>query len=174
MTRAAEPLMTAIGGEAFRPSGDVLRIQVAALLFITLYQIWGVALVALGRQRDLILTNGLALLGMACFAGVLVPTLDARGGAIATVLGDALLASLIYWRLHLGAGKVTLRRGFPIRVVAATAVAGLALIPGALPDLVAAAVAGAVFLGVGWAIGMVPQEVREMAAPLRRALRFGR
>ena len=174
MTRAAEPVMAAIGGEAFGPSGAVLRIQVCALLFIALYQIWGVALVALGRQRELILTNGLAILGMACFAGFLVPSLGARGGAIATVLGDALLASLIYWRLHLATGKVTVRRGFPLRVVTAAAVAGAVLLLPALPDLVASALAGALFLGVGWAIGMIPQEVREMAAPLRRATRFGR
>jgi O-antigen/teichoic acid export membrane protein len=174
MTRAAEPVMTAIGGEAFGPSGAVLRIQVCALLFIALYQIWGVALVALGRPRELILTNGLAILGMACFASVLVPSLGARGGAIATVLGDALLASLIYWRLHLATGRVTVRRGFPLRLATAAAVAAAALLLTALPDLVASALAGALFLGVGWAIGMIPQEVREIAAPLRRATRFGR
>ena len=37
--RAAEPVMVIIGGEAFRPAGAVLRIQVGALLFIMLYQI---------------------------------------------------------------------------------------------------------------------------------------
>jgi hypothetical protein len=68
---------------------------------------------------------------------------------------------------------VAVRRGFPIRVVAAAAVAGLALLPAVLPDLVAAALAGALFLGVGWAIGMIPQEVRAMARPLRRATRPG-
>ena len=46
--RAAEPVMKVIGGAAFGPAGDVLRIQVVALLFIALYQIWTVALVALG------------------------------------------------------------------------------------------------------------------------------
>ena len=66
--RAAEPLMAAIGGEAFGPSGDVLRIQVAALMFIALYQIWTVSLIALGRQRQLILTNALGLLAVAVFA----------------------------------------------------------------------------------------------------------
>ena len=88
--RAAEPVMRAIGGAAFGPAGDVLRIQVVALLFIALYQIWAVALVALGAQRQLILTNALGLLAVGIFAAALVPPLGARGGAAAAVLGDAL------------------------------------------------------------------------------------
>lgn len=163
--RAAEPVMAAIGGPAFRPSGDVLRIQVGALLFIALYQIWTVALIALGRQRQLIFTNALGLLGVAVFAAVLVPPFGAKGGAAASVLGDALLACLIYWRLHLSTGKVTVRLGFLARVAAAAAVASAALLLPGLPDLVAAALAGALFLGVGWLIGMVPKELREELGP---------
>lgn len=163
--RAAEPVMVAIGGEAFRPSGAVLRIQVCALLFIALYQIWTVSLIALGRQRQLILTNALAVAGMACFAVLLVPPLGARGGAMASVLGDALLASLIYWRLHLSTGKVTVRLGFLARVAVAAAAATVALLISGLPDLVAAALAGGLFLGVGWSIGMIPAELREVVGP---------
>src|SRR6202040_609925 len=97
--RAAAPVMALIGGSAFRPAGAVLRIQVGALLFVALYQVWTVSLIALGRQRELILTNSLGLLGVAFFASVLVPLFGAQGGATASVLGDALLAGLIYWRL---------------------------------------------------------------------------
>ena len=50
--RAAEPVMAIIGGESFRPAGAVLRIQVGALLFIALYQIWTVSLIALGRRAS--------------------------------------------------------------------------------------------------------------------------
>jgi O-antigen/teichoic acid export membrane protein len=163
--RAAEPVMAVLGGDAFRPAGDVLRIQVIALLFIALYQIWTVSLVALDRQRQLILTNALALAGVAVFAAALVPPLGARGGAAASVLGDALLAALIYWRLHQSTGRVTVRLGFLARVAAAALVAaGVLLVPG-LPDLVAAALAGAVFLVVGQLIGMVPTELREALGP---------
>src|SRR5581483_4541903 len=38
--RTTEPVMRAIGGAAFAPSGAVLRIQVAGLLFISLNLIW--------------------------------------------------------------------------------------------------------------------------------------
>ena len=167
--RAAEPVMVLIGGHAFRPAGAVLRIQVAALLFIALYQIWTAALLALGRQRELILTNALALLGVAVFAVVLVPSFGAKGGATASVLGDALLASLIYWRLSRAAGRLMVDPRFLLRVAAAAAVASAALFIPGLPDLLAAALAGALFLGVGQLIGMVPKEVHE-AFELRRLI----
>jgi len=167
--RAAEPVMAIIGGPAFRPAGAVLRIQVGALLFIALYQIWTVSLVALSRQRELIATNFLALLGVAVFAVVLVPQFGAEGGAAASVLGDALLASLIYWRLSRSTGNVAVPLGFLGRVaVAAAAAAAVLILPG-IPDLVDAALASAVFLGAGWAVGMLRQEVREALA-LRRVL----
>src|SRR5207244_4341782 len=112
------------------------------------YQLWTAALLALGRQRDLILTNALALLGVAAFAAVLVPAFGAKGGAAASVLGDALLASLIYWRLSRATGRVMVGPGFLLRVAGAAAVASVALLIPGLPDLVSAGLAGAVFLGV--------------------------
>jgi hypothetical protein len=51
------------------------------------------------------------------------------------------------------------------RVAAAAAVAcSVLLIPG-LPDLVAAALTGLVFLGVGQLIGMIPAELRDALGP---------
>jgi O-antigen/teichoic acid export membrane protein len=159
--RAAEPVMRIIGGHAFGPAGAVLRIQVGALLFGALVQIWAVSLVALGRQRELILTNVLGLLGVAAFAVVLVGPFGAQGGAVASVLGDALLASLIYWRLRACDVRVVVGIGFLGRVALAAAAASAALLLPGVPDLAAAALAGALFLGVGQLIGMVPAEVHD-------------
>jgi O-antigen/teichoic acid export membrane protein len=167
--RAAQPVMVLIGGQAFRPAGAVLRIQVVALLFIGLYQLWTAALLALGHQRDLIFTNAVALVAVGVFAALLIPELGARGGATASVLGDALLASLIYWRLARVAGSVMVSRAFLVRVAAAAAVATAALFIPGIPELAAAALAGALFLAVGQAVGMVRPEVHEAFA-LRRLL----
>jgi O-antigen/teichoic acid export membrane protein len=156
--RAAEPVMTIIGGHAFRPAGAVLRIQVGALMFGALVQIWAVSLVALGRQRELILTNALGLFGVAVLAVVLVVPFGAQGGAAASVLGDALLAALIYWRLRACDVRVVVRMGFLGRVALAGAAASAALVL-PVPDLLAAGLAGVLFLGVGQLIGMVPEEV---------------
>ena len=107
---------------------------------------------------------------MAVFAVVLVPPFGAQGGAAASVLGDALLAALIYWRLSRATGRVMVRVRFLVRVLVAAAVASAALILPGLPDLPAAALAGVLFLGVGQLIGMVPEEVPEAFA-LRKWLR---
>lgn len=158
--RAAEPVMSIVGGHAFGPAGAVLRIQAGALAFGALVQIWAVSLVALGRQRELIVTNALGLLGVAVFAVALVGPFGAQGGAAASVLGDALLASLVYWRLRASSVTVAVRAGFLGRVALAGAVAlGALAIPG-VPDLAAAALAGALFLGVGQLVGMLPEELR--------------
>lgn len=165
--RAAEPVMTAIGGHRFTPSGAVLRIQMGSLLFIALYQVWTVSLVALGEQRKLILANVLGVLGLGVFAAVLVPLFGAQGGAVASVLADALLASLIYRRLRAGVGAVGVPIGFLLRTAgAATLASGMLLLPG-VPDLIAAVLAGAVFLGVGERIGMLPAELRDALRPAR-------
>jgi O-antigen/teichoic acid export membrane protein len=159
--RAADPVMRVIGGTEFEPAGNVLRIQVIALLFIALYQIWTVALVALGRQRQLILTNALGLLAVAVFAAILVPPLGAKGGAIASVAADIVLAGLIYWRLHTVTGRVSVRAGFLLRVaIAALASGAVLLLP--IGDIPAAIAAALVFIAVGFAIGMVPKELRDL------------
>ncbi|HTR88643.1 MAG TPA: oligosaccharide flippase family protein [Solirubrobacteraceae bacterium] len=165
--RAAEPVMAIIGGHAFRPSGEVLRIQVFALLFGALVQIWAVSLVALGRERELILANALGLLALAVFAVLLVGPFGARGGAAASVLGDMVLALVIYWRLRACRVRVVVRLAFLARVALAAGAAALALLL-PVPDLLAAALAGALFVGVGQLIGMVPEEVR-VALSWRRA-----
>jgi len=160
--------MALIGGPSFRPTGAVLRIQVGSLLFIALYTIWSTSLIALGRERDLIIANAIALLGVAAAAAVLIPSFAALGAAAATVGGDALLASLIYWRLRRAAGPIVIRAAFLARVLAAGGLAALALLIPGLPDLGAAALAGAVFLAVGALIGMVPPEARAALAPRAR------
>jgi O-antigen/teichoic acid export membrane protein len=165
--RIAGPVMQTIGGNAFGPAGAVLRIQVGALLFIALSQIWGSSLFALGRQRELILTNALALAAVALYAGVLVPEFNAQGGAVAGVLGDATLAVLIYWRLRRVTGQVLVAPGFLVRVAVAAAAAVVPLLITGLPNLVAAALSGVVFIAVGELVGMVPSEVHE-ALYLRR------
>ncbi|HUB35304.1 MAG TPA: oligosaccharide flippase family protein [Solirubrobacteraceae bacterium] len=170
--RAAEPVMAIIGGGAFRPAGEVLRIQVVALTFGALVQIWAVSLVALGRQRELILTNALGLLAVALFAAALVGPLGARGGALASVLGDLLLASLVYWRLRACDVRVVVRLAFLARVALAAAAAAVALVL-PIPDLLAAVLAGALFVAVGQLIGMVPAEVRAALAPAGQLRRPG-
>ena len=86
------------------------------------------------------------------------------------MLGDAVLACLIYWRLHTAAGPMMVPVGFLARVLLAAAVGCVALaLP--LPDLAAAALAGVLFLGAGHLVGMFPRELYKALAEVRRPLR---
>jgi O-antigen/teichoic acid export membrane protein len=172
MVRAAQPLMSLIGGDAFRPAGAVLRIQAGVLVFTALYQIWTASLLALDRQRELIRANLIAVVCLGAVAALLVPSFGAQGGAAASVAGDATLAFLIYRRVHAALGTVMVPIGFLARVAAAAGVACTALVIPGLPGLVAAALAGALFLGVGQLLGMVPRELLAALDPRsRRAIR---
>lgn len=169
---AAEPVMSLIGGAQFRPAGAVLRIQVGALFFVALDQVWSAALLALGRQRELILTNGLALGFLALCAALLVPPFGALGGGIASVLGEACLGALIYWRLRGAAGAMMVGRAFLIRLAIAAGAASAVLAAPDLPALASATAAGVCFVVVGELIGLVPREVHE-ALGLDRLLKRG-
>jgi O-antigen/teichoic acid export membrane protein len=167
--RAAPWVMSVIGGHQFRAAGAVLRIQVAALMFIGLSQIWGAALIALHRQRELIITNAAALIGVAIFAAILVPAFGAQGGAVSTVVGDGLLAALVLWRLYRSTDRVRLHAGLLWKLAVATAVAVVPLLITGVPDVVAAALSGVLYLGVGQAIGLLPKELPEAFSRRRRA-----
>ena len=168
---AADEIVTVVGGEEYRAAGDVLRVQVAALLGIFLSQLWSSGLIALHRQRDLIAVNGIALASVAAMAAVLVPLDGARGGAVATVLGDALLAGLLLMRLRKADPGLRLKLNAPLRLVLCTAVGALAaLIPG-LDPLVAGLLAGVLFAVCAKLTGVLPPEV--LAALPRRGRRAG-
>ena len=89
-----------------------------------------------------------------------MPLLGARGGAGASVMGDALLASLVFVALRRADLKVDVRFGFLARIAAAAAAATVPLLISALPDFLAAALAGLVYLVVGGALGVIPPELR--------------
>ncbi|MEA2311281.1 MAG: hypothetical protein QOE28_1249 [Solirubrobacteraceae bacterium] len=156
---AADEVVTIIGGDAYRAAGDVLRIQVAALLGIFLSQLWSAGLIALHRQRELIAINGIALVAVGAMGALLVSLDGARGGALATVLGDALLAALLLMRLHHADPNLRPKVRKPLRLALCTAIAVLpAFIPG-LPALVAAALTAVVFAVAVRATGVLPEEL---------------
>ncbi|MDA0185149.1 polysaccharide biosynthesis C-terminal domain-containing protein [Solirubrobacter phytolaccae] len=156
---AADTIVTVLGGEEYEAAGIVLQIQVCALFGIFLSQFWNSALIALHQQRDLIVVNAIALVGLGVLAGVLIPLWGAKGGALATVLGDLLLAGLLLWRLRTAGTPGELRFGFLWRLLAITAVA---LAPGLIPGLwepAAAALGFALFIGAAIVLKMVPEEL---------------
>jgi O-antigen/teichoic acid export membrane protein len=156
---AAQPILEVLGGSKYDQAADVLRIQAFALLGAFLTQVWVTGLVSVRRQRALILTNCVAL-GTALALGVsLVPILDAKGAAIAAVVGELVLA--VTTATMLARARPSLRPpvGRLARVLAAGAAGAAAGLLAPVGDVVGAALALAVFAAAAFALRAVPLEV---------------
>jgi len=148
-----------IGGADYAPAAGALRIQGAALLFSFLLSTWSFALISLHHHRVLVLTNLSAFLASSILTFALAPGHGARGAAIATVVGEAVLAAGCL--IALVRARPDLRPDFGIvpRVVLAAAVAvGVAVVSG-LPALPNALVAAALYTAGVLVLRAVPEEL---------------
>jgi O-antigen/teichoic acid export membrane protein len=150
----APAVIQVIAGSAFDDAIGVLRIQGLALAASFVAAPWGFALLSLGRERTLMWLNVVGVLVALAVGAALIAADGARGGAIATVLGEAGLA--IGFAVALSRARPDLRpdlRGLAKVVVAAaigaTAYAlPLPAIPVALIGLVAYGLVLAVLRGL--------------------------
>jgi O-antigen/teichoic acid export membrane protein len=112
--------ISVIGGAAYEPAVDSLRILGFTLLMSGTIAIWAFVHVALRANRALLIANGIALLVSVLLAGLLSGPYGASGTAIATLAGEVLLL------VTLGVSVMRLDRG--LRPHSRTTV--LALLPG--------------------------------------------
>jgi O-antigen/teichoic acid export membrane protein len=154
----AEPAILLLGDEQYRDAAPILRVQAFALLGVFVGQVFTLGLVSLRRQRDVAIANGIALAVVIVLGIVLVRAYAGIGGAVAAVATEALLALLLLWFLARAGDDVFPRLGFLWRpLVAGAAAVAVALLP--VSPWIAAPLAAAVFVGVGFAVGAVPEEV---------------
>ena len=133
----------------------MLRLHAVALLFSFLAAPAGYALLSLRRHREILIMNAAALASLVAALAILVPVDGARGAAVATVIGEAVLA---------GSGALLVARsGHRLRIAKAPRIvlaAAVALAPGlVLPALPAAALGLAIFVGALLALRAVPDEL---------------
>ena len=156
------PIVVAVvGGAEFDPTIEILRIQSFALCGTFIGAVWSFALLSLHKQRALMLIN----LGALAVGSVLVATLTALGGpngaASATAIMEIGLA--IVGLLVLSRGHAHLRpslRRLPRILLAGLIAATPALIPG-IPTLVLVVVAMALYAGLLFASGAIPDELMD-------------
>lgn len=123
-----------LGGHAAAPAAAVLRIQGLAVAATFVAVACGFPLLSLRRYSPLLIANGLGFVVTLAAALLLVPALDARGAAVATVAAELTLA---------GASAVALARARP----------GLRLPLGSIPLTV---VAGGIAFGAARLVGIHP------------------
>jgi O-antigen/teichoic acid export membrane protein len=88
----APAVIEVIAGSAFDDAIPVLRIQGVALAASFVAAPWGFALLSLGRERTLMWLNLVGVVVALAVGAALIEADGARGGALATVLGEAGLA----------------------------------------------------------------------------------
>jgi O-antigen/teichoic acid export membrane protein len=164
---AAEPIVTLLGGEEYRDAAPVLQVHIAGFVPMFLANVCSTTLVAIDRQRTLIVLNGLALTFLLLIGPVLISAHDAIGAAIAAAIGETFLALISVAALA--------RRGHRV-LPPATWILGLALAAALgvgtgvllpLPQLAAAVVGTLVFVATVLGLRLAPPELADSLTPRR-------
>lgn len=155
-----------IGGAEYEPAVPALRIAAGAVVAWYLAVTWQYALVAIRRQRDLLVANGAAFVLAVTLSIALGKAYGAEGAAIALTAVTAVSALL--YGLFLMRSRPALR--VALAIVPKTAVAACAailvglLVP--LPPAAALALTAVTYLVLLLIVRAIPQEIIE-ALPLR-------
>lgn len=119
----AEPILVAIGQQAYAPAAPILRLLLVAVMALFLNSLSGHVVTIINRQRQMVwgyLT--VAIIGLALYL-VLIPRLAAIGAAIGTIVTESLTA-IIGYILVMRVMRFRLQTGYWPRTVLATAVMG--------------------------------------------------
>jgi O-antigen/teichoic acid export membrane protein len=158
---AAEPIIHILGGAQYAPAATVLRIQSFALLGSFASVIWTTALISVRRQSALIVINGLAFACVLVIGGVLIPSFGANGAAIASVVGESLLAAVALAMLLRADRRFMPDFRFLARLApGAVLAAACGFIPG-VPALGQAGLAVVVFVAAALSLRAVPPEITD-------------
>ena len=156
-----------VAGSDFGPSVGVLRVLAIALVGTFMIAARGYTLLSLGRMREMLISNVIAL-GVVFAAGIpLINAHGALGGGIALMTAELTLAAS--YEVALTRRRAALRPslGFVARVVCAAALAILPALILDLPSLVEAIIGGAIYVVALTALGAVPAELRQALWPHR-------
>jgi O-antigen/teichoic acid export membrane protein len=161
----AKPIVLLLGGQEFEAAATPLRIQSLAIAGAFMTGVGTTALIAVQRQRALLVVNALALATVLALGLALIPLWDANGAALAASVGEVVLA--VAALSLLARSRPALRPDLRyVPKLAAAAAAGAACILLPIPDALATAAAVVVYGGVALLLGAVPNELVE--ALLRR------
>jgi O-antigen/teichoic acid export membrane protein len=161
----AKPIVLLLGGSEFEAAATPLRIQSAAIAGAFMTGVGTTALIAVHRQRALLLVNAIALVVVLVLGIALIPVWEANGAALAASVGEVILA--VTALTLLARARPALRpdlRYVPKLAVAAALGALCVLLP--IPDAFATVAAVVVYVAVALLLRAVPMELLE--AFLRR------
>jgi O-antigen/teichoic acid export membrane protein len=162
-------LIDLVAGPGFEAAVPVLEIQAFTLIATFLAATLSFALLSERRHNGVLVSNAIALAISVTVALALVPSLGAKGAAVATVVGESSLA--VAYAIALFARAPDLRislRLVPKVFVAAALAASLVFVPG-LDGVVLAIAAGVVYIVVLLLLRGVPDELWKAFRAVRGA-----
>jgi O-antigen/teichoic acid export membrane protein len=150
-----------VGGPKYHPSVEVLQILGVGIIGTFLVAIWSFALLVLRLYRELILVNAVTVLLAVALSTLLIPSHQARGGALVTATLEIALAGA--YAVVLSRRRGDLRPSLRQAPRVALALAGAFAVGAALPfGSVVAVIAGALVLLAGLlALRALPAEFLE-------------
>jgi O-antigen/teichoic acid export membrane protein len=169
---AAPFIIDVVAGAAGKGAVSVLQIQALVLTFSFVSTSSALALVARRRYRTILLTSAGALTVNLVLGLALIPALGARGGALADVLTEALLAITLTALLMHAVQHHALRARTLIPVVISAALSATVLLM-PIESLARAIGASAIYFGALFVMGAMPAELTTAARRVR-ALRVAR
>lgn len=156
---AADPIVAVLAGGGSQPSVGLLQLLAVALIPTFLTVAGGYPLLSLRRHREILGANAAALVASIVAAVVLIPRYDATGAAIAVIVAELTLASMVLGAL-IRARPVTARVlvRAPAILVAGALAAAVTLLPG-VPPLADAALALVAFPALLVLLRRFPPEI---------------
>lgn len=157
-----------VGGSKFGPSVGVLQILGPALIGSFMVCVWGYGLVSLHRYREVLIGNALALAVMLVVALLLIPTIGAKGAAIALTTGELTLGVVLGLLLVRVDRQLRISLWVLPRLALATLLAAAPALLLALPAIASMALATLIFVAVLAALRALPEElIAELVAGFR-------
>lgn len=166
MVIGAPFILDVIVGNQGRGAVSVLRIQGLVFIASFISTSTGLALVSLRRYRPMMIASASALALNIALGLILVPALGARGGALADVVTEAVVAiGLTVALIHaVPRHQISSSVVFPVILAAALSATVLLLPIGSLARAIGATI---IYVGVLLLMGAIPTEVTAAARRLR-------
>jgi O-antigen/teichoic acid export membrane protein len=157
-----------VAGPKFAPAAEILRIQGVALIATFAGAVLGYALLSLGRYREVLSINLLALLMSGVLTGLLASSYGAVGAAGATTAVEIIYTGMLALAVVRAGVRPKVSLAAMPRAALAALLGGLALVPAGLPDVLRPLLAIAIYGACLLALGAVPRELLEQLPRLRR------
>ena len=155
----APAIIDLLGGPEYAPSSQILRIQVFAVIGAFMTQTLQFALIALHRQRSLIVTNALALTFVLVVGWIATSNTGPRGAAATVAIAEALLAGAMWIALHRASNDVSPQFRFVWRLLLAAGAGSLVLLVPSLSGWIAGPIAASLVIVVALVLRAVPPEL---------------